>query len=699
MKTSTQLLPAINELYSLKLSDNDLDLLKGKISNLKNDLADVEDISPSLWRIAFVLRRGLGIYAVRGNIANDVEVERVSPENEGRVAQIDGMIADGTHFFKYTLDYSQHRKNYCLKLKIVQKEDIAKLQSLTSILESCDSVFKSQIETLLKDTYDTYASFEAALTKVLKEKTELLSMEGRGEDTELFTNFLKSIFPEAVVTEVPDLQETVFKLRQANCSLLQVITHRFEFDNKRVCVNSQFGRYSRSATSIRVVDVASNAYNYADVGRFFLDEDEARYAYSETSNKRLGKVLGNVVFSGDNVVLPKESALQYIATQHRGDETAILDSNAIRMFVKRIAQQEARKNADTLREQALEAKIEKKINILGTTTGKLKLNNVLFENDTITYVDQTLKLNNDTNWVQSLVKGILFRWNLNDVNYDAVFDAFIVKASDGLTRSGIIGSVSFDLSVVNATNSRGITSKRYYINGYRINRDELQASLGRAICFDTQDDFNYFLESVSKCSLKVHKYLQLGLDINVRDSFEGCQCIMKLPLERRKNINYLVLSDMEFRIKDTNKVLSLQNKHDLLEVITVLLDGKAIEGIEPEDIKGIIKGAKQAFITAVNKSKELLKETEDLFKIKVSTVTLDSGEERNGYIIKGKMNSYLLEFNDKEDERAGVYTYPAGKYICIVDKSTSQVGMDKLVNRIYALHNDSLVASQINTLT
>ena len=38
-------------------------------------------------------------------------------------------------------------------------------------------------------------------------------------------------------------------------------------------------------------------------------------------------------------------------------------------------------------------------------------------------------------------------------------------------------------------------------------------------------------------------------------------------------------------------------------------------------------------------------------------------------------------------------------YICIVDKGNiTPVGMDKLINRIYALHNDSMLAPQISTL-
>jgi len=94
----------------------------------------------------------------------------------------------------------------------------------------------------------------------------------------------------------------------------------------------------------------------------------------------------------------------------------------------------------------------------------------------------------------------------------------------------------------------------------------------------------------------------------------------------------------------------------------------------------------------------LLKETEDMFKLQVGTHRLQDGRTARGYVIKGKKNTYLLEVHDDPDKKNGVYLYPAGNYVCIVDKSTSQVGMDKLVNRIYALHNDTMLASQIHTI-
>ena len=89
-----------------------------------------------------------------------------------------------------------------------------------------------------------------------------------------------------------------------------------------------------------------------------------------------------------------------------------------------------------------------------------------------------------------------------------------------------------------------------------------------------------------------------------------------------------------------------------------------------------------------------------MFKIAQDEHTLQNGEIKHGYLINGKMRKYLLEIdnNDIENGRHGVYEYPTGKYFCIVDKSTSQVGMDRIVNRIFALHNDSLLASQITTL-
>lgn len=78
---------------------------------------------------------------------------------------------------------------------------------------------------------------------------------------------------------------------------------------------------------------------------------------------------------------------------------------------------------------------------------------------------------------------------------------------------------------------------------------------------------------------------------------------------------------------------------------------------------------------------------------------------REGYIITGTSGKQY--FVDASDTATGphnnhypVFHFPSGGPICIVDKANhlAQVGKDALVNRLFALKNDTFVAKQITTL-
>ena len=285
--------------------------------------------------------------------------------------------------------------------------------------------------------------------------------------------------------------------------------------------------------------------------------------------------------------------------------------------------------------------------------------------------------------------------------FQPIFDSFVSQVRRDqdyypTMNQGHVGNVSFNIEERESTNKLGITSKRYYVNNHRINVAEIHQCIERAICYETQEDFNHFLASVSSCSLKMHRYLQLGIDVRVRDQFDNTQVVVKFPLERMKNLNYLVINDEEYKVRKTDKLIRLENADDMMEVINVLLSGEVVDGVQASDIRDIIESGKQAYIDAVEKSKELLKLAEDTLEIKEQHIELKDGTTFNGYIIEGDYRSYAI---NAHDERHSVYDIDTAQYICIVDKTnTAQVGKDRLVNRLFALRNDSLVATKITTL-
>ena len=704
MRTTTDLLPAINSLYDLNLTDKDIQELTHKLDNFVDKFNAAENkpiltYDEDLKTVQYIIRRGSSLYYSSGASRS---TEKITIKKHGNsyddnankkaLEKLDDLIKDGERGFLISVHdrYSDRRFVIIKDLQMHKLQELSYLQRFLSEVRDSKVIFND----LYSKTYSTIDEFKAAIEADLWENYTHLKVQSRDLDSKHIKNFFKTVLPNALATSTDKRRFLEEKCYGSHRNSLRAITDIFEQNNVRFCITVGTGYYDDPSCGIVPIHSDHASFDYADVNRFYLAEN-SRYDGENSTNE---KPFGKAMFIAEDPIIPKKNVLQYMYDSINDETTRNIADSDVNLIVKRLAQQEAREQADRKRREALDKKVEDKIKVLSDPKGTLKLNNVHFTHDSITYADQTLAFSNRTGWVGQMVSRLTRHYQLNDINYDHVFDYFIDIAAASGDIQGTIGTVSFEIELVTKTNIRNISSTRYYVNGSRVNKDEIKPVLTRAICFDKQEDFDYFVKSVSSCSLKMHRYLQTGIDIDVRDDFDGSNCVMKLPIERRKNINYLVLNDQEYRIRDTQKVLGLQKKYHLLDVINILLTDTVIVGVVAEDIKELIEAAKKEYITAVEKSKQLLKETEELFKIKLDTVRFQDGKERHGYVINGNLRTYFLEFAEREEDRAGVYSYPDGRYICIVDKSQSQVGMDKLVNRIYALHNDSLVASQINTL-
>ena len=96
----------------------------------------------------------------------------------------------------------------------------------------------------------------------------------------------------------------------------------------------------------------------------------------------------------------------------------------------------------------------------------------------------------------------------------------------------------------------------------------------------------------------------------------------------------------------------------------------------------------------------MLEDTEKLFNLHKTTIDHE-GTELTGYMIQGNVKTYFLQVNleSSYENSTKVYEFPSMKYLCVVDKSVDRsVSIDRVVSRIYALHNDSLIAQDVNTL-
>lgn len=487
-------------------------------------------------------------------------------------------------------------------------------------------------------------------------------------------------------------------------SSLNIITDVWELDNYRFFLSmsgaSNQYYYQRTlvyALCLRIIPHTNAYYDYVDVDRIFSTEKSTDFTMTESMP------FATAIFTEERPTIPATGVMVSYLGRLSGETPALLDTLALKTIVNRHQQRIMREKAQEDAKTKLRSKAKQKISELQEEGSTLKINDLVVTKDTITYQKQKLALTaeNDTDfWVQRVLQHAAAGWNWADLNFDQVYDAFLQEISCRNKAKGKIGDVSFDVKTKSSKGPSGVTSSRKYINGHRVNKDEVEQCLQQALCYETQEDYDKFLQSVSKCSLKVHRYLQLGLDLSVYDAFNHVNLTMKLPLERRNGHNYIVLGKNEYRIHDTNALLRLENKSDLLNIINVLLNPKIVSGVAIQNMKAIVKSAKKAHEDAIMRSTRLLEDAENMFNLRKQRIRMGNGSYIFGYRITGKLKEYALEIDEHDPAkgRVSVYDYDSGTYICIVDKSRSQVGMDKIVNRIYALANDSLVASQITTL-
>ena len=98
------------------------------------------------------------------------------------------------------------------------------------------------------------------------------------------------------------------------------------------------------------------------------------------------------------------------------------------------------------------------------------------------------------------------------------------------------------------------------------------------------------------------------------------------------------------------------------------------------------------------RSKELLEKAMKTLGVKEIEV-----DNKKGYLVEGQLSSYFVakesDGNHRNTTTGKVYKYPSMAYVCMVEKTgVKRVGNDLLVNRFYALANDSVLIKEISTL-
>ena len=440
---------------------------------------------------------------------------------------------------------------------------------------------------------------------------------------------------------------------------------------------------------VYVTRPGDDCYNFTDVGKYFSHPDD--------TTKR-----PKVIYTDESSTFPKDK--EVVAAYRRGKNFVTVDTATLNLLTTRWM----RKQQDQANEKAAITKLEKKIaeKIKELDKGEtFTYNDMAFTGAGFEYEGQSIMDKNVK--MQEVLSRFSGNYSEERLNFEQVLHVWLElmfsKLVTSKKTSGKIGDVDYEI-VLTVTkskpdaNGKVIETRSFRVNGCRINKDEVQQVLERAICFPNTEEFTAFCHSVAGCSLRYHKLLASGLLVGgtngVHDEIFDERVRFKLDLERVKNRNFLVVGKKKWKVVDTNRLLTLGNAADMTRVISILL-APGVIGMTGEEIKDVLEGGKKALIEQKQREEDLLKTTIEQFNIeKLDRVTCGNGKILSGYVVRGHMRDYLVE-----ESKCMVFEYPSGRYICMVDKGQNEhTNTARLVNRFYALSNDSKLAKEISTL-
>ena len=664
MRTSHDLLPVYNELYDLKLDRKEL-------VGIKKDL----ELTNNVYLKCVMHREGHVITLNnRGSYYYSSDEISLSPTSDVRDAKLNPKYYRSTRKENYIFNWS------------ISKEEAELVSFISHWCQDIKEV-KNEKDMIIFNNIDDFKTH--VINKILKNRMHLgSSIETR--DLKHFADLTDSFYDEN--KSQPCLNEPL--------ETLGIILEVYTVGNIRVA-QVEVGDGSLGILSLEHTHAA---YNFIDVGRkFFLHYDlTSRYHWRRDSE--ITKKIPLVYLLDDSVQIPSTHKItdSLIDNLIPKNTPQLVDNRRIDLEIRRYDRRLSLRKKKEDNKVKVRNKLDKTVKSVKDGKKPFKYNEVTFTQAGIEYENQ--KLTCSTHTGGDILEGIIRYRNLDDINFDRAVDDFESKIQYNvecyLDAKGIVGDVDYDLTFEKKQNSLGNQYVVTRINGIKVNRDEVPEILRRGLCFTNQSAYDEFLDSARKCSLKIHAYLANGIHINVHDQFKGTYIDCKIPLVRHKNKNYIKLGDSEFHVSNTNRLVRLDKAQDVSEVINVLLNPDIVKVSGPDDIGFIIKRGEEEYKEAIRKSNELLSETEKLFGLEKEDHYID-GEHLVGYRIKGSIREYFLAVDLRQGTGSycRVYEYPDMKYLCVVDKGVDQnINIDKVVQRIYALHNDSLVSEEVTTL-
>jgi ribosomal protein L18E len=291
------------------------------------------------------------------------------------------------------------------------------------------------------------------------------------------------------------------------------------------------------------------------------------------------------------------------------------------------------------------------------------------------------------------------------------------------------------IPIVASVNAAG----QRFVNGSRINKDEVSKVIHRASCYHNASDYKLFLKSISKMSMKFHDVVANGMQVKIHemsvDEYKSHTPGLDAPslkffIDKEEGYKLEVSSNRSVRIhlgRAIRRLETVNKKTDngwfyssptngyrsgrrnsywaVEQIVSTLVDCCTFEEentlpdgskrkesqclITREDILNILSVVKDSKKEAIERSKIFMETA-----VKLTKAELVEFMGKRAYKVQGALRTYAVVI-----ENAKVYDFETKQYRCIVnDHHYDGAGYDDVATRLLALKNDSVMQSSVSTL-
>ena len=354
--------------------------------------------------------------------------------------------------------------------------------------------------------------------------------------------------------------------------------------------------------------------------------------------------------------------------------------------------------------------------------GKIVRHGITFNKDSIEYDGTEIKGNKIRDYILNNSLHLQETPNFNDLfegYVDYVLQIDVKYSYSGSTQHSLfIGKENLTLGKIKiCLETKG---SNFFINSYKIRREDAREISKRVISYSNQADFDAFVKQTGRVNLSVQKALKdtaLTFNLKIDNTDDNCligerkesNFLLSLPFFRKDGKNYVSIEGVDFKVKNTQALMDLGKEVDCRTTgflqRTIKLLYQSITGITHKEIGDLIKNGKAEYRKATARQKAEQKSKIDKSKKFIEhAINLTKAKKvKGGYLVRGLskiiyfVNTELKVWTTKKTKNGKIQP---DKYLCIVDDDYINYEdeartNDRIAKRLLMLSKDKVTAREI----